>query len=92
MGVKKAEFDADFKSIEKIGKKCLPKVCKICTFLPFSSVYKSSQPSNFLCVNCFASFYNYLRIQFCIHLWVRTFNFLKKVKIVVAYCTKYLNF
>ncbi len=44
MDFKNAEFDADFKSVEKGVKKFLisMKVQKLCTFPPLSTVYKSS--------------------------------------------------
>ncbi len=116
------------KVLQNLYKKVISiKVQKLCTFSSFRTVYKSSQPSYFLCVNFLdpfltvrnqhqilrflipilklfgkkflGSYQHFLhtykpnapekaqniekffmchRIQFCIHVWVRTFNFFQK--------------
>jgi hypothetical protein len=47
MGVKNAEFDADFKSVEQVVKSSYKKVIsskmqELCSISPFSIVHKSS--------------------------------------------------
>jgi hypothetical protein len=45
------------KVFKEIYKKVISiKVSKLCTFSASSTVYKSSQPCNFLCVHFFATF------------------------------------
>jgi hypothetical protein len=64
MRTKNAEFDADFESVEKVVIKIPPKNCYLrervgimhLLFHFFITVRKSSQPSNFLHVNTFATF------------------------------------
>jgi hypothetical protein len=58
MGIKNAEFHADFESVEKVLKKCNNKkvnknVTEICTFFSFTHVRQTSFAYNF-----FGAFFN----------------------------------
>ncbi len=58
MGIKNAEFDADFESVEKVAKSCQRKSDRKMEFLTFITVCKSFRPIpyNFFWINCFPFF------------------------------------